>query len=101
MGLFAYLGMQCKNSHVKIRSGCLTISPPILQHAEQSKLTGEISYIYLLRHKIQIRHTSADFSNNDNHGDNINITPEDQDSYDTLSLEVTAQTYRYLDEEAE
>ena len=32
---------------------------------------------------------------------NINITPEDQDSYDTLSLEVTAQTYRYLDEEAE
>jgi len=32
---------------------------------------------------------------------NINITPEDQDSYDTLSLEVTAQTYRYLDQEAE
>jgi len=32
---------------------------------------------------------------------NINITPEDQDTYDTLSLEVTAQTYRYLDEEAE
>jgi len=32
---------------------------------------------------------------------NINITPEDQDNYDTLSLEVTAQTYRYLDEEAE
>jgi len=32
---------------------------------------------------------------------NINITPEDQDSYDTLSLEVTAQTYRYLDEEAD
>jgi type IV pilus assembly protein PilO len=32
---------------------------------------------------------------------NINITPEGQDSYDELSLEVTAQTYRYLDEEAE
>lgn len=31
----------------------------------------------------------------------INITPEDQDSFDRLSLEVTAQTYRYLDEEAE
>ena len=32
---------------------------------------------------------------------NINITPEGQDNYDKLSLEVTAQTYRYLDEEAE
>jgi len=33
---------------------------------------------------------------------NINITPEgSEDSYDQLSLEVTAQTYRYLDEEAE
>ncbi len=32
---------------------------------------------------------------------NINITPEDKDEYDRLSLEVTAQTYRYLDEEAE
>jgi type IV pilus assembly protein PilO len=32
---------------------------------------------------------------------NINITPEDKDVYDSLSLEVTAQTYRYLDEEAE
>jgi len=32
---------------------------------------------------------------------NINITPEGQDSYDQLSLEVTAQTYRYLDEEAQ
>jgi len=32
---------------------------------------------------------------------NINITPEGQDNYDRLSLEVTAQTYRYLDEEAE
>ena len=32
---------------------------------------------------------------------NINITPEGQDEYDQLSLEVTAQTYRYLDEEAE
>lgn len=32
---------------------------------------------------------------------NINITPEDQDNFDRLSLEVTAQTYRYLDEEAD
>ena len=32
---------------------------------------------------------------------NINITPEGQDNYDQLSLEVTAQTYRYLDEETE
>ena len=32
---------------------------------------------------------------------NINITPEDKDLYDRLLLEVTAQTYRYLDEEAE
>jgi len=31
----------------------------------------------------------------------INITPEDKDVYDRLSIEVTAQTYRYLDEEAE
>ncbi len=31
----------------------------------------------------------------------INITPEGQDSFDRLSLEVTAQTYRYLDEEAD
>ncbi len=31
---------------------------------------------------------------------NINITPEDRDSYDALSLEVTAKTYRYIDEEA-
>ena len=31
----------------------------------------------------------------------INITPEDQNSFDRLSLEVTAQTYRYLDEEAQ
>ncbi len=30
----------------------------------------------------------------------INITPESQNSYDDLSLEVTAKTYRYLDEEA-
>jgi len=30
----------------------------------------------------------------------INITPEDQDTYDNLSMEVTAKTYRYLDEEA-
>jgi len=32
---------------------------------------------------------------------NINIAPENQDNYDELSMEVTAQTYRYLDEEAE
>ncbi|MGI9262742.1 MAG: type 4a pilus biogenesis protein PilO [Woeseiaceae bacterium] len=32
---------------------------------------------------------------------NITITPEGQDSFDQLSLEVTAQTYRYLDEEAD
>ncbi len=32
---------------------------------------------------------------------NINITPEGQDSFDQLSIEVTAQTYRYLDEEAQ
>ncbi len=32
---------------------------------------------------------------------NIIITPEDNDVYDRLSLEVTAKTYRYLDEEAE
>jgi type IV pilus assembly protein PilO len=31
----------------------------------------------------------------------INITPDDKDMYDRLSIEVTAQTYRYLDEEAE
>jgi len=29
---------------------------------------------------------------------NINITPERQGSFDQLSLEVTAQTYRYLEE---
>ena len=32
---------------------------------------------------------------------NINITPEDSQSFDNLSMEVTAKTYRYLDEEAE
>ena len=32
---------------------------------------------------------------------NINITPEDKDVYDKLTMEVTAQTYRYLNEEAE
>jgi len=32
---------------------------------------------------------------------NINITPENKDAYDQLSIEVTAQTYRYLDEEAD
>lgn len=31
----------------------------------------------------------------------INITPEEKDVYDKLTMEVTAQTYRYLDEEAE
>lgn len=31
----------------------------------------------------------------------INITPDDPDDYDRLTLEVTAKTYRYLDEEAE
>jgi type IV pilus assembly protein PilO len=32
---------------------------------------------------------------------NINITPENRDSFDNLSMEVTAKTYRYLDQEAE
>jgi len=32
---------------------------------------------------------------------NITITPETAGSFDALSMEVTAQTYRYLDEEAE
>ncbi len=31
----------------------------------------------------------------------INITPENKDVYDRLTMEVTAKTYRYLDEEAE
>ena len=31
----------------------------------------------------------------------INITPEDPSAYDELSLEVTAKTYRYLEEEAD
>ena len=31
----------------------------------------------------------------------IIITPDDKEMYDRLSIEVTAQTYRYLDEEAE
>lgn len=31
----------------------------------------------------------------------INITPDDKDSFDKLSIEVTAKTYRYLDEEAD
>jgi type IV pilus assembly protein PilO len=31
----------------------------------------------------------------------ISITPEGQDTFDQLSLEVTAKTYRYLDEEAD
>jgi type IV pilus assembly protein PilO len=31
----------------------------------------------------------------------INITPEGQNAFDSLSLEVTAKTYRYLDEEAD
>ena len=32
---------------------------------------------------------------------NINITPADNNSFDNLSMDVTAKTYRYLDEEAE
>ena len=31
----------------------------------------------------------------------ITITPENQETFDNLSMEVTAQTYRYLDEEGE
>ena len=31
----------------------------------------------------------------------INISPESKDSFDNLSMEVTAQTYRYIDEEAQ
>jgi type IV pilus assembly protein PilO len=31
----------------------------------------------------------------------INITPESNDSFDNLSMEVTAKTYRYIDEGAE
>jgi type IV pilus assembly protein PilO len=31
---------------------------------------------------------------------NINITPNDKDNFDSLSIEVTAKTYRYMDEEA-
>jgi type IV pilus assembly protein PilO len=31
----------------------------------------------------------------------INITPDSGTNYDQLTLEVTAKTYRYLDEEAE
>lgn len=32
---------------------------------------------------------------------NLRITPENQDSFDQLSLEVTAKTYRYIEEEAQ
>jgi len=32
---------------------------------------------------------------------NISITPENADTFDSLSMEVVAQTYRYLDEEAD
>jgi type IV pilus assembly protein PilO len=31
----------------------------------------------------------------------INITPDNQDNYDELTIQVTAKTYRYLEEEAE
>ena len=31
----------------------------------------------------------------------IDITPENDEAFDNLSMEVTAQTYRYIDEEAE
>jgi len=30
----------------------------------------------------------------------INITPENRETFDELSMEVTAKTYRYIDEEA-
>lgn len=32
---------------------------------------------------------------------NINITPDDPENYDSLTLQVTAKTYRYLEEEAD
>jgi Tfp pilus assembly protein PilO len=32
---------------------------------------------------------------------NLRITPEKQESFDELSLEVTAKTYRYIEEEAQ
>ena len=32
---------------------------------------------------------------------NINITPENADSFDSLSMDVVAQTYRYLDEDGD
>ena len=32
---------------------------------------------------------------------NINITPDDPDNYDSLTMQVTAKTYRYLEEEAD
>lgn len=32
---------------------------------------------------------------------NLRITPESQESFDALSLEVTAKTYRYIEEEAQ
>jgi type IV pilus assembly protein PilO len=32
---------------------------------------------------------------------NLRITPENQESFDALSLEVTAKTYRYIEEEAQ
>ena len=32
---------------------------------------------------------------------NINITPEDPTNYDTLTLQVTAKTYRYLEQESD
>jgi len=31
----------------------------------------------------------------------INITPDNQESFDRLTIQVTAKTYRYLEEEAE
>ncbi len=31
----------------------------------------------------------------------INITPDNQETYDELTIQVTAKTYRYLEEEAE
>jgi type IV pilus assembly protein PilO len=32
---------------------------------------------------------------------NINITPDDPENYDSLTLQVTAKTYRYIEEEAD
>jgi len=31
----------------------------------------------------------------------ITITPDDPESYDSLTMQVTAKTYRYIEEEAD